>query len=133
MRQKFKPVKKESKYIIQKTFDFSLCLIEFYIFLSKNQHVEFSDRMLKSGTGIRENLELAFKANTKQDFISKISLASKDALEARYWLKEIQMNFIQSSACDNCVELINEILIHLNHIVVSNIDSEVKLHIEYLN
>lgn len=133
MRQKFKPTMIASRDVVQKTFDFSLSLIEFYIFLIKNNQFDFSERLLKSGTNIRENLEQSLKANTKQDFISKISLASKDAMETRYWLKEIQMKFIASNACDTCVEQINEIINILNYVIQSNCESEVKLNIAYLN
>ncbi|TAH24935.1 MAG: four helix bundle protein [Cytophagales bacterium] len=133
MRPKFKPTLLASRDIVQKSFDFSLSLIEFYIFLIKNNQLEFSERLLKSGTNIRENVEQSIKANSKQEFISKISLASKDAIETRYWLKEIQMKFISSNSCDTCVEQINEIINILNYITQSNCDSEVKLNIEYLN
>lgn len=133
MRQRFKPAMIESLDIVQKTFDFSLSLIEFYIFLIKNNQFDYSERLLKSGTNIRENLEQSLKSNTKQDFISKISLASKDAMETRYWLKEIQMKYISSNACDTCVDQINEIISVLNYVTQRNCESEVKLNIEYLN
>ncbi len=133
MRQRFKPAMIESLDIVQKTFDFSLSLIEFYIFLIKNNQFDYSERLLKSGTNIRENLEQSLKSSTKQDFISKISLASKDAMETRYWLKEIQMKYISSNACDTCVDQINEIISVLNYVTQRNCESEVKLNIEYLN
>ncbi len=133
MRPRFKPAVIESLDIVQKTFDFSLSLIEFYIFLIKNNQFDYSERLLKSGTNIRENLEQSLKSNNKQDFISKISLASKDAMETRYWLKEIQMKYIASDACDVCVDQINEIITVLNYVIQRNCESEVKLNIEYLN
>lgn len=133
MIQKFQPSMLATSDIVQKSFDFSLNLIEFYIYLIKNNHFDFSERLLKSGTNIRENVEQSLRANSKQEFISRISLASKDAMETRYWLKEIQMQFINSSACDTCVEQINQIIAILNYVTQSNCESEVKLNIEYLN
>ena len=40
-----------------------------------------------SGTSIGANIEEATAAQTKKDFITKMSIASKEARETRYWLK----------------------------------------------
>lgn len=43
--------------------------------------------MLKSGTSIGANVEEATAAQSKKDFISKMSIASKEARETNYWLR----------------------------------------------
>lgn len=101
--------------IIDKTFEFSLTLIELYIFLIKNNEFELSEKVLRSGTSIRENVEDSLAAVNKQDFIHKLTEASKDAVETRYWLKMIQMKHLVNSRCDECVDKLNEIINMLSY------------------
>lgn len=44
-------------------------------------------QMLRSGTSVGANLEEATAAQSKPDFISKCSIAAKEARETRYWLR----------------------------------------------
>lgn len=131
-----KPVKGKNKSheeIVNKTFEFSLTLIELYIFLIKNNEFEFSEKLLRSGTSIRENVEQSLAAGSNQDFLAKISQATKEAIETRYWLKNIQMKHIVSDSCDECVEQINEIINILSYMSQSCNRYNLKLNIENLN
>lgn len=49
-----------------------------------------SKQLLKSGTGIGSNVAEASAAQIRKDFISKMSVASKEARETKYWLRLIQ-------------------------------------------
>lgn len=120
---------KKNLQIIPKTFDFSLKVLELYIELLKVNEFELSEKLLKSGTSIRGTVEESLAAGNVQDRLNNLALASQEAIEARYWLKMVQMKyFISSSALDECVEKINEIiaLLHLmagednNHKVIIN-------------
>lgn len=44
-------------------------------------------QLLKSGTSIGANVEEAVGAQSKSDFIHKISIAYKESRETSYWLK----------------------------------------------
>ena len=44
-------------------------------------------QLLRSGTSIGANVEEANAAQTKKDFITKMSIASKEARESKYWLR----------------------------------------------
>jgi four helix bundle protein len=44
-------------------------------------------QLLNAGTSIGANLEEASAAQSKADFISKCSIAAKEARETRYWLR----------------------------------------------
>jgi len=44
-------------------------------------------QLLGAGTSVGANLEEASAAQSKPDFISKCSIAAKEAREARYWLR----------------------------------------------
>lgn len=74
--------------IDERTFNFSLLVIEFYKHLVESEK-EFilSKQLLRSGTSIGANVEEAQAAQSKKDFISKMSIASKEARESRYWLR----------------------------------------------
>lgn len=43
-------------------------------------------QFLKSGTSIGANVEEALAGQSRADFLSKMSIASKEARESKYWL-----------------------------------------------
>ncbi|SEF65058.1 four helix bundle protein [Halpernia humi] len=78
---------KEDNVIQIKTFDFALQIIKFYtVFKSQNEFI-LSKQILRCGTSIGANVEEAIAAQSKKDFISKLSIANKEARETKYWLK----------------------------------------------
>ena len=56
----------------------------------KNHCVVISKQLLKSATSIGANVEEATAAQSKRDFISKMSIASKEARETKYWLRLLE-------------------------------------------
>lgn len=46
-------------------------------------------QLIRSGTSIGANMEEADGAASKNDFINKVTIARKEAREARYWLQLI--------------------------------------------
>lgn len=77
---------KENK-ILDLTFEFALQIIDLYRTLIKENEYVLSKQLLRSGTSIGANVEEATAALTKKDFIAKMSIASKEARETRYWLR----------------------------------------------
>ena len=73
--------------ILQKSYDFSLRIIELYKFLceSKKEYV-LSKQLLRAGTSIGANVNEAQAGISRKDFVAKMSIASKEARETRYWL-----------------------------------------------
>ena len=49
-----------------------------------------SKQLLRSGTSIGANVREAIAGESKNDFIHKMSIASKEARETDYWLELIQ-------------------------------------------
>lgn len=98
--------------IIQtKSFDFALKIIQFYKHcLDKNEYV-LSKQLVRSGTSIGANIEEASAAQSKKDFIAKMSISSKEARETRYWLrlysKSNLFDFDFTSYLDDIEEIIN--------------------------
>ena len=78
---------KTDNIITTKTFDFSLKIISLYIRLKKENEFIISKQLLRCGTSIGANVEEAIAAQSKKDFISKMSIASKEARETKYWLR----------------------------------------------
>ncbi|MBK5215238.1 MAG: four helix bundle protein [Candidatus Pacebacteria bacterium] len=73
--------------IQQKSFDFALLIIELYKKLIKRNEFVLSKQILRSGTSIGANIEESIGAQSRNDFISKISISYKEARETEYWLK----------------------------------------------
>jgi len=72
--------------VIEMTFQFSLKIISLYKILTEQKEFVISKQLLRCGTSIGANVEEANAAQTKKDFIAKMSIASKEARESRYWL-----------------------------------------------
>ena len=70
-----------------KSYAFALRVIKAYKFLSAEQR-EFvlSKQMLRSGTAVGALIREAEHAESKADFIHKMSIALKEANETEYWL-----------------------------------------------
>lgn len=67
---------------------FALRIIKLYKYLS-NQKNEFvlSKQILRSGTSIGANVREAIRAQSRADFIAKMSISLKEASETEYWLE----------------------------------------------
>ncbi len=75
--------------IQERSFEFALRIVSLHEYLSSKRGAArvIARQLLKSGTSIGANLEEASAAQSKPDFISKCSIASKEARETRYWLR----------------------------------------------
>ncbi len=71
-----------------RTFDFSVRIIELYQYL-RNEKKEFTlgKQLLRAGTSVGANVEEATAAQSKRDFIAKMSSSLKEARETNYWLR----------------------------------------------
>lgn len=73
--------------VLEMTFDFSLQIIELYKKLVGEKEFVLSKQLLRSDTSIGANVEEANAAQSKKEFIAKMSIASKEARETKYWLR----------------------------------------------
>jgi len=73
--------------VLNKSFDFALEIIELYKMLKSKNEFVISKQLLRSGTSIGANVEEATASQSKKDFATKMSIASKEARETRYWLR----------------------------------------------
>lgn len=74
--------------LLTKSYKFALKTIKLYQNLAEEKK-EFvlSKQILRSGTSIGANIEKANQAESKADFIHKLSIANKEAFETNYWLR----------------------------------------------
>jgi four helix bundle protein len=70
----------------EKSFAFALEIISLYKQLQGEKEFVLSKQMLRSGTSIGANIEEALAGQSRRDFLAKMSIASKEARETRYWL-----------------------------------------------
>jgi len=73
----------EKSLIKEKSYEFALSVIRLYSILVDNNEYVLSKQLLKPGTSIGANIEEALAGQSKGDFLSKMSIASK----ANYWLR----------------------------------------------
>ena len=73
--------------IQQKSFAFALTTISLYRRLQIEKEFVISKQLLRRGTSIGANIEEATAAQSRKDFLSKMSIASKESRETKYWLR----------------------------------------------
>lgn len=71
-----------------KSYQFALRIVKLYKYVSTEQkEYVLSKQILRSGTSIGANIEEAKHAQSKTDFIHKLSIAQKELSETNYWLR----------------------------------------------
>lgn len=78
-----------------------------------NNHKEFvlSKQLLRSGSSIGANIEESQFAQSKADFISKLSIALKEASESRYWIRLLtDTHYMNQEKKVELMKLLNEII-----------------------
>jgi four helix bundle protein len=103
--------------IQQKSFGFSLMIIELYKKLSTANEFIISKQLLRSATSIGANVEEAIAGQSKKDFLHKMSIASKEARETRYWLKLLDKSQIVTINYQLCLQEVESIINILTKIV----------------
>jgi four helix bundle protein len=73
--------------IQDKSFKFALKIIKLYSRLQEHREFVLSRQLLRSGTSIGANVTEATAGQSRKDFLSKMSIASKEARETKYWLQ----------------------------------------------
>ncbi len=74
--------------IAEKSMVFAVRVVGLYRYLSeKKRECVMSKQVLRSGTSIGANVREANSAQSKADFIAKMSIALKECDETGYWLE----------------------------------------------
>ena len=74
--------------IEDKSFRFAIRIVNLYKYLCRTKK-EFvlSKQLLRAGTSIGANVAESQQAQSRADFIAKLSIALKETSEAKYWLR----------------------------------------------
>jgi len=71
-----------------RTKTFAIRVIKFVVKLPKNKVTDvLAYQLLKSGTSIGANYREANRAESRNDFMHKIGIVSKESAETQYWLE----------------------------------------------
>ena len=108
---------KKENIIREKSFDFSLKIIALYKILTEGKEYILSKQLLRSGTNIGANVEESTAAQSVSDFIHKLSIASKEARETKYWLMLLQKSQLFDYDYSIYLKEINEIINILTSII----------------
>ena len=108
---------KQDNLIQIKTFDFALEIINFYLESKSQNEYVLSKQILRSGTSIGANVEEAIAAQSKKDFISKLSIANKEARETKYWLRLYQSSNLVQIEIESHLKEIESIINILTKII----------------
>ena len=97
--------------IEEKSFSFAVRVVNLYRHLNETKK-EFvlSKQLLRSGTSIGANVAEAEQAQSKPDFISKMSIALKETSETKYWIRLLtSTNYLteseSASILNDCIDL----------------------------
>lgn len=109
----------EKRNIIKdKSFEFAVEIVYLYKVLCEKKEFVLSKQLLRSGTSIGANVREAEHAQSKADFIHKLSISLKEANETEYWLDLLfETKFLSETEFESIKLKIVEILKLLTSII----------------
>ncbi|MDD9864016.1 MAG: four helix bundle protein [Gammaproteobacteria bacterium] len=105
--------------IQEKSYAFALRIVNLYRYLcDEKKEFVLSKQLVRSGTSIGANVEEAIGGQSYKDFLSKVSIAYKEARETHYWLRllrdsgilEVQRANSIIADCDELLKLSGSII-----------------------
>jgi four helix bundle protein len=114
-------VESRPNQLLEKSFQFSLAIVNICYQL-QDDHKEYvlSKQLIRSGTAIGALSEEAQQAESKADFIHKLSIANKEAHESHYWLRLIKESKRFQISLDQAISDCNELKRMLVSIIKSS-------------
>ena len=114
-------VKNKENILHQKSLAFAYRCINLYKYLvyeRDNKEFVMSRQLLKSGTSIGANIRESKNAQSSADFVSKLSIALKEADESQYWLDLLRYgDFLDDRAFESMNNDVKEIIALLTSII----------------
>ena len=96
----------------EKTLDFAVRIVELHKYVIRTQkEYDLPRQILRSGTSIGANCMESRSAQSTADFVSKLSIALKEADETSYWLNLfLKVNYITIEQFDSINSDLQEII-----------------------
>lgn len=89
-------------FIYDKAFDFAKRVVKLYKYLCEEKREStLSKQLLRSGTSIGANIKEAKFAQSKNDYISKLSIALKEANESEYWIDLLDEDYLNKAQAES--------------------------------
>ncbi len=95
-----------------KSYNFAIRIVNLYKYL-KDEKKEYvlSKQILRSGTAVGALVSESEYAQSKADFVNKLSIALKEANESKYWLDILKdTDFLSISMYESIIPEIEELL-----------------------
>ena len=106
----------------KKSFELAIRGVNFYKFLiSEKKEFVMSKQFLRSVTSIGANVREAINAQSKADFIHKLSISQKECDETMYWLELLKgTNYISDLEFNSLHEQSTEVLKIIRSIIITS-------------
>ena len=114
-------MKSRQKFDIQeRTFEFAVRVVKLVNRLPRTiAGVEVGRQIVRSATSVGSNVEEADAAESKRDFIHKMSIAHKETRETRYWLRVIGAALLDDEEVRALIQESDE-LVRILYTIVEN-------------
>lgn len=112
-------LKMRDNIVRDKSFEFALKIVQLYqnLVTVKKEFV-LSKQMLRSGTAIGALIREAEQAESKADFIHKLSISLKEANETEYWIELLfRSGYINEIEYNSIIHPLKELLRLLTSII----------------
>lgn len=115
----------------ERTFRFAVHIVKLCQFLDGQPGVPriLASQILRSGTSVGANVEEGVASQSEADFVSKYSIACKEARETLYWLRLLKETGVVGA--DNLSDLTDECsqLAAILTTIIKKIRTKVKSHV----
>jgi four helix bundle protein len=111
--------REKTEQLKNRLFEFSLNVIVVYRELNSKKEFAISNQLVRSATSIGANYQEASAAQSKRDFISKVSISSKECRETNYWLRSLDYSKLYEGDLKTLIEESDQLCKIFTSIVLS--------------
>ena len=114
--------------LVGKSFRFAIRIVNLYKYLInvKKEYI-LSKQLLRSGTSIGANISESQDAQSRNDFISKLSISLKEARESKYWIELLkETDYLTDKEANDILKDLTEIIKLLVSIIKSTKENNAK-------
>ncbi|MNQ16671.1 hypothetical protein D3C85_296720 [compost metagenome] len=106
----------------KKSFELAIRGVNFYKYLvTEKKELIMSKQFMRSITSVGANVREAVNAQSKPDFIHKLSIAQEECDESLYWLELLkETNYISEKEFESIYQQNNEVLKIIRSIIITS-------------
>lgn len=94
-----------------KSYALAILIVQTVRQLQNNKEFVLSKQLLRSGTAVGALVEEANQAESKADFIHKLSIANKEANETQYWIRLLtDSNYLENQSGKELLLRVGEVI-----------------------